>query len=192
MSQDWHLVRNSHWKRFGLVFELGGVGFRESPEWDDIDGDWDLLPVCSCRLCGERAQQRNKFASSIVLRELLLQSSPWSQTIQFCLFSLALFELLALSWSQSKWEPQLVSLCTGPWRGTPETTAALRVTQTESLLISIARCFGEIFSLALVVWSGEPGIGLDFLVPQQAPPQPILHLCPSYQSWCGFFFISSV
>lgn len=39
-----------------------GQGLRESPEWDEFDGDSDLVIALTCRLVGERAQQRNNGA----------------------------------------------------------------------------------------------------------------------------------
>lgn len=61
------------------------------------------------------------------------------------------------------------------------------------------------FFLLRVSWSVEPNMGITSLIPQREPlllmlvSQSLevwvltkLHLCPSYLSQCGFFFISSV
>lgn len=69
---------------------------------------------------------------------------------------------------------------------------------------------GGLLSLTLVLWAGEPGVGLGLLTSweegasaaeisllifngyTQVWDQPVLHLCPSCQSSGGFFFMSLV
>ena len=113
--------------------------------------------------------------------------------------SLVPFKLLPQHWSSEG-----VGLCIGPWEELLGILEALHLIQPQSLLVFIARSYGD---LSFLLWN--PGLGyLVWAVSprcSEVPPQPrylsllilnyhthvwdqpVMHLCPSYQSPCGFF-----
>ena len=115
------------------------------------------------------------------------------------------FRLLPQCWSSKEMSS---NLCIGPLRGTPGTLEALCLSQEQSPLVFTATGYGN-FSF----WHWNPGLWdlvwdwYPWLL-RGGPPQPrylpnfypphvdagpaYSHLCPSYQSHCGFFFNSLV
>ena len=119
-----------------------------------VDGDSDIEPACACR---GRAQHRNKGFCQVLLSgiKLLLQSSSWSQTIQFLFICPShLSSCCSSTGVQSLWVCQQVNPCMGPLSGMPGTPDILCLLQPLSLLVFTVRNYRNISS-----WQWNPELG---------------------------------
>lgn len=113
-SWDRPFVWKGYWIR--LSWPPGGVSGNHQ---SGVDRDSDLGPTCTCRLCGVRAQHRNKMAERAAFPAL-----PWSQTTLFPVRPRRLLScLLFRAGGQSEWVHQRANPC-GPLRKTPGAAAA--------------------------------------------------------------------
>lgn len=128
-----------------------------------------MAPACtsaySCLLCGRRAQQRNNGICQLFFpRELPLQHSPWSQSIQFlsiCSWHFSsCFPLLKLRASVCEW----VNLDLGPLRG------SLHLTQMKCVTADFQSDVVEttFFSTYVLGWHAWRGLGMG--TPNQDNP----------------------
>lgn len=187
MSQDRLFVWKSHWKWLGRAQKLGSLVL-ESPG----QGEWRLR--YACQVCGGRAKQRNNG----LCPHLCLGGSSLPALALMPDYSVSVRPsvLLTQHWS-SEWVSPSKSMC-GLLRGMPGTLEALCLTEPQSLLVFPARSYGGFSSwhwnLGLDAWCGAvaPCSSVGTSVDETPLPifnchicmwdQPILRLCPSFQS----------